>query len=289
LVCLSDGAEDADAYCTLQDCQGDAACPSGFFCGAVRDPHPICGAPASKIPGLCGASCTTNANCSSYGAGATCKNMFCQAACVTPMPGDGTTFTQGPFCTMRNECRIRRACDPCQTDLDCSAIPGQHCTMTPKDGATFCTTDCASDADCANGFGCTSGACVPRYGSCKGTGSFCEPCHDDTECSAGLYCARESSGVERVCVAPIGTMMCTTDAGCPTSPSGMHGKCMDATVNSSPGDGVYHTCWLPFIPATYRFTCWEGNKTAACDKGADCFSKMCVGAVPAMGMPGACQ
>jgi hypothetical protein len=146
-----------------------------------------------------------------------------------------------------------------------------------KGGATFCASDCSTDGDCANGFQCTSGECVPRAGSCTGTKTFCEPCHVDTECAAGLYCSRESSGLERICVSPIGTIDCTTDADCPTSPSGLHGKCMDATTESQPGDGVYHTCWLPFFQSIDRFQCWGNNTGAACGVDTDCFSNKCLG------------
>src|SRR5262249_17861723 len=48
LVCRSAGDADADAYCTLPDCKDDSACPSGFYCGIVRDPHQVCGVMPQK-------------------------------------------------------------------------------------------------------------------------------------------------------------------------------------------------------------------------------------------------
>jgi len=289
LTCLSAGAGDADAYCTVLDCHTDGDCGEGYWCSEVRDAHPICGSAAPKLPGLCAISCASNVGCTNaYGAGATCVNMICSPACVTAGMG-GATYAPGPWCTKRNECRLRRICDPCTTDLDCSATAGHHCSSMPMGSDKFCTADCGSDADCANGFQCTGGACVPRAGTCKGTGKFCEPCHNDDECEAGKYCSRESSGEERVCVTPIGTIACMTDADCPTSPSGQHGKCFDASVQSSPGDGVYHTCWLPYVAATMAFGCWQQNTGAACGAAADCISKSCVGADPAQGVAGTCK
>ena len=279
LVCLSAGVGDAEAYCTLQDCTGDANCPGGYACDKVRDSHPICGAAASKLPGLCGISCTTAAACvTAYGAGSTCTSGFCEGPCVKANAGDGTTYAPGPFCTFRNQCRVRRLCDPCTTDLDCSVVQATHCST--QGGSKFCASDCATDTDCSAGYQCPSGECSPRAGSCTGKKTFCEPCHtDDTECGAGLYCSRESS-LERVCVAPIGTINCTSDAQCPKAASGLNGKCMDATVESQPGDGVYHTCWLPYFQSIDSFQCWANNTGADCGVDADCLSKHCLGVSP---------
>jgi len=291
LVCLSSGAGDADAYCTMLDCQTDDNCGGGFWCAIARDPHPICGAAAGKLPGLCAISCVSNAACvTAYGTGSVCTTGFCQPPCV--MTGGATTFKQGSFCTERNECRVRRACDPCTTDLDCSAVAGQHCTAMPppNDSAKFCSVDCSTDADCPSSFGCTGNECVPRYGTCTGTGAFCEPCHSDDECGAGRYCSREETGGERICTAPIGGTPCSTDANCPTSPSGQHGACMDTAENSAPGDGVYHTCWLPYNTATARFACWPANTGSPCYKSTECVSPaVCKGANAATLTPGTCQ
>jgi hypothetical protein len=288
LLCLSAGAGDANAYCTMQDCQTDANCPGGFACDKVRDAHPICGAPASKLPGLCGISCTAAAACvTAYGTGSTCaSSMFCEGACVMAN-APGTTYAQGPYCTFRNECRMRKLCEPCTTDIDCSLVPGNHCTAIGS--ANFCLNACKTDADCGNGFKCNGSACVPRAGSCTGSKTFCEPCHDDTECGSGLYCSRESSGVERICVSPIGTIMCMTDADCPKSPSGLHGKCMDETVQSTPGDGIYHTCWLPYVSGSSRFECWAGNTGAGCIAPGDCINKVCIGGNTTTMQPGTCK
>ena len=83
--------------------------------------------------------------------------------------------------------------------------------------------------------------------------------------------------MERICVSPIGTVPCMTNADCPAGPSGIHGQCMDATTQSSPGDGVYHTCWLPFFEAVDRFQCWAGNPGAPCGGNSDCNSNNCAG------------
>src|SRR5262249_40285846 len=152
----------------------------------------------------------------------------------------------------------------------CSLTGGMHCTA--MGGASFCTADCGADADCPNGFQCTSGACVPRAGSCVGTKTFCQPCLIDDDCGTGLYC---STG-DGYCILPPGSMACTSDASCPTSPSGLHGMCLDERAEVQPGDGAYHTCYLPFLQDLDAFTCWGNNAGAACGANGDCVSKNCV-------------
>ncbi len=267
LVCLSSGSGDADAYCTLDDCHGDSDCPGGYVCDTIRDPHQICGG-ATPDPNVGGT--TTD-------------------PCVDPSKNaaNGTTYAAGQFCTQRNQCRIRAQCDPCTTDLDCSLVAGRHCAQGN------CAEDCASDADCVNGFVCTSGECLPRSGSCSaaaGTGKFCDNCRTQADCGKGLLCAELDPGGARTCLNETGSA-CTSDATCPTSPSGLHAICADARLELSPGQPGYDTCYIaPFVVATGKFGCWAGNKGAGCYEGTtDCISKKCVGADPVNMVPGVCQ
>lgn len=268
LSCLGDGSGDADAYCTLFDCKTNSDCPTGYWCRNVRQPQQICGGPKPDA-NACG---TTTGEC------------------VTTT---GTTLTQGPLCAMRNVCVQHTQCDPCTADLDCSLTPGLHCTQVGAGMA--CTADCTTDSDCSDGFACTSGACVPRSGSCSastGTGTFCENCVEDSDCTSGLICSRPPYGEERVCALPLGKgASCPNDDDneCPVSPSKEHGKCMDGSVQSSAGDGIYLTCWYPYNVATGRFGCWQGNKGTGCYVDADCISKSCRGGDEVQMTPGTCN
>jgi hypothetical protein len=259
LVCLSDapaGGADEAAYCTLQDCHADTDCPGGFWCEKVHDPHQICGQPKPS------ANCGTTTD-----------------PCVDPSMdmANGTTYAKGTYCTLRSECHLRRACDPCASDLDCSGSAGRHCTTVGAD--KFCVEDCAGDSDCVNGFQCTTGECVPRSGACTGAGKFCESCHDDTECGTGLECVQFEVGGERVCVYP--TIACSADSDCPVAPSGLHGYC---EVDS--GSGI---CLIPLNTGSGEFTCWPSNKGAACYLSTECISKHCLGSDAADQVPGNCQ
>ncbi len=254
LVCLTDGSGDASAYCTLEDCHADTDCPGGYWCETVRDPHQICGSPAP--PAVCG---TTTDPC----------------VTLSMNTANGTTFAAGSVCTQRNECHLRRPCDPCTIDPDCSLTPGQHCVSVG--GASVCAQDCASDADCVGGFQCTSGECVPRFGSCTGTGTFCEPCRDDAECATGAVCGSFIPGGERVCT-QLGISCDSTNTSCPTAPDGVHGQCIDSVVNAAQGDPGYDTCTAPYNAATNVFGCWCGNTGTGCYVGTDCCNKTCTGA-----------
>jgi hypothetical protein len=267
LTCLTRGSGDADAYCTLDDCRTGADCPSGFACDAVSDPHQICGQPAPSA-NLCGTT---------------------KDPCVDPTKNaaNGTTYAAGQFCTQRNQCRILAQCDACTSDVDCSLVPGRHCTMGN------CADDCATDADCVNGFECTSGECVPRSGSCApataGAGAFCDGCRDEADCGTGLLCDVLAPGGQRVCI-NLNAKSCTADTDCPKGPSGLYAICADARLNLQAGDPGFDTCYIaPFATADDKFGCWCGNSGATCTAAADCCSKSCVGANATLGMTGLCK
>lgn len=272
LVCRSSGAGDAEAFCTLQDCKEDAHCPGGYWCATVRAPQEICNSSPKKG-----------------------DSEFCGGPnsdpCVDPAQSaaNGTTFVEGPHCALRNECRIRRQCAPCENDFDCSAIPGQRCKQVGP--AKACVRDCLTEADCEQGFGCTDGSCVPRTGTCVGNGSYCQPCLNDNDCggpTSNLSCV-SFGGAERICIDVTLSMSCTSDNDCPVGPDGRHGLCTDETVGAGPGDAAYHKCYLPpFNEATNAFSCWGGNAGTGCYVGSDCISNKCVGASKANSIAGRC-
>lgn len=270
LFCRGAGEGDAEAFCTLQDCHADGDCPGGYWCAKVRDPHQICGTMKGD-DSFCG---TTTEPCVDPAMNAT----------------TGGTYEEAAQCAVRTECRIRRQCAPCSTDLDCSVVAGQHCTQVGQE--KVCTRDCVAESDCENGFQCMNGACTPRFGACVGTGKYCEPCRSDLDCDgpAGKQACVSFGGAERVCIDVTASMACTTDNDCPTGPDGRHGLCADSTIGVGSGDAIYHKCiYPPFTEATNVFSCWCGNKGTGCYKNADCCSNKCIGGSATTGNVGDCQ
>jgi hypothetical protein len=255
LTCLSGGVGDAVAFCSLFDCQKDSDCGGGYWCATVRVGDQICNQPAQ--PAVCG--------------------MPASSSCVDPSmnASNGTTYAAGPVCTQRKECRVRGLCGPCSTDLDCSRLPGGRCVQ----GA--CATDCRSDADCVNGFQCSSGECVPRFGKCAaatGTGQLCEPCRVEADCGPGLFCAVFESNGLRACAIVPGTIACARSSDCPAAPSGLHPDCTGGKCDP-----------VPVNAGTNLVQCFCENQGAGCQANSDCCSMNCVGANASTGIVGTCM
>ena len=62
----------------------------------------------------------------------------------------------------------------------------------------------------------------------------------------------------RACYDLVTVFDCTTDNDCPAGKSGIHGHCWgtDSDDGSTPGDGYYHTCYLPLDTTTFQTSCW---------------------------------
>jgi hypothetical protein len=292
LSCLSAGAGDADAYCTKKDCMSDDQCPGGYWCTLDRDPHDVCGPKCNG--GTCSGGLNDGGACSKDGDCQKGNNTFCGKTtdmCIDPATANmsGGTYQEGQYCMLRKECKVRGSCDPCATDVDCSLIPGQHCTQVGSE--KVCTRDCGQDTDCDGDFECKSGACVPRAGSCTGTGAYCDHCRNDADCGgpdSKLAC-RQLTGNEKACVDEQFSTMCTTDNDCPVGPDGKHGTCMGPDEGVSPGDQIYQRCYVHFNTATNKFSCWCSKTGGECLRASECCSNKCIGANPNSGIVGHCQ
>jgi hypothetical protein len=233
LSCLTTGEGDAEAYCSRHHCKADTDCPGGYFCGITRDPHLLCGSsPEKPVDG--------------------------ETPCIAEadFTVDGATFQEGPISILRNTCLKRSQCATCTTDLDCTQAPGQKCVQVG--GAGRCGRLCAADPDCDLDYQCDAGACVPRFGACSGDGNFCEPCQNDLDCgdANSTVSCRSATGDQKACFDNAFPDMCTTDSDCPDSPSGKNGECLDEPEGLAPGDPLYHRCYLPYVAASNKFTCW---------------------------------
>ena len=153
--------------CTASDqCATKGGCVDGFCCDALCDGQcQACDLPSSQgtcTPVTSGQPHGTRAPCAGQGTpcAGTC-GVATTSACQYP-----SSVSCGTTCSNANE--TSGACDglggctlqlptPCPNNLACTS-----------DG-TACKTACASDTDCAPGFGCTASGCAPKAGAiCSG-------------------------------------------------------------------------------------------------------------------------
>ncbi len=252
--CLSAGEGDASAYCTA-GCGGDAACADGFACEALRSAAAPCEAQCGVKAGTTG--CIPSADI-----------------------GEGKAYECGPMGLLRHLCVRAKFCSPCETDADCSRVPGQVCAKD-KQGVKVCTAPCDPNPalkTCPGGNASECGVfdsdrgfatCSHRAGTCSAKdGAACEPCRDDLDCGAGGLCLARSSG-ERFCVDLTFKCDCGGEAvddyglctgNCPKAPSGLQMKCLPG--EPEPGTLVGHCLGVSiepgpiFEPAKVNVSCW---------------------------------
>lgn len=225
LICLTSGPGDADALCTNVDCQTDADCGGGMYCGIGRLAQLECG--------TMGADPNDCINAADFAKG-------------------GATIQRGPLGLLRNTCRPAGQCAPCASDLDCGLRPNQKCVNLS--GELRCAAGCNFPSDCDDDHTCIGNFCVPKAGRCAGTGGFCEPCLNDLDCAAGgpKFACINTTGNQRACFDVDFPDACTKDSDCPQAASGRYGDCVDLDGNMT----VDH-CYLPMVSGKYM--CWPAN------------------------------
>lgn len=235
LVCASNGVGDTEAYCTKNDCNDDADCPGGFYCGLTHDPHELCNSSPTK------------------GNNDFCGRVPANTPCIDPGSlGQGNTMVEGQLCILRKACIRRKDCDPCTTDLDCADV-ANHCVTMPKESQKRCARECLTSSDCGDEYACvaldpndmnSTLVCKHKFGACIGSGKFCDPCRNDADCGpvTGTSACYEYDGGQRGCSTP-----CETNADCPLSPSNIAGVC----YLDDPTGPLYKHC---ILEGTSR--CW---------------------------------
>ena len=109
--------------------------------------------------GLCGYSCdgailfAAETACEIGVGGARCTVVSCEDGYFRP---EGLSTVCVPVGGMTD-------CSPCGEDAHCAGLPG---ACVQLDGGRFCARSCGGEEDCAPGFVCQGGGCVPESGSC---------------------------------------------------------------------------------------------------------------------------
>ena len=231
--CVGAGTDDTDAYCTT-DCTDDASCAPGYAC-----------APLIRTP--CENVCDLKGNP---------KDRQCIPKAQI---GEGKPFQCGERGVVRNVCRPRKFCSPCQSDSDCLAAANQVCAKD-ESGAKICTQVCdLKNPSCpwGNAAVCRvwdqelgQPTCGHRYGRCHGEGKGCEPCVRDEDCPTG-FCYGSGYTGERWCIdnsvdcncddLPTDRHVCSNGNNCPRTPGGLVMSCYD--FSRGEGDPIEYSCF----------------------------------------------
>ncbi|MGZ3450371.1 MAG: Kelch repeat-containing protein [Polyangiales bacterium] len=226
---IPDGADSltltssADGALIAQGCGDGKASPSAVYRFVQSAAGAPCTAPETCVSGICAkgtcaTACSADAECID---GMFCKGGTCASAqalgtnCATPRQCVSGSCLDG-YC-----CRDTTSCAP----YTCAA--------------TGCRTSCASSTECAKGFACNAGACVPDVAKATcapdlgssiapdGTPKNCTPYRCDT--SSGE--CQTACGSSSDCV---GGFVCKTDTK----------ECVGAVAGGAPSDGGGGGCTL---------------------------------------------
>jgi len=168
-------------------CAGNAECASSL-CGVDDSSNGhCCTAACPNVTAPCGATDCTSTGACAYPTSSTACGSTCTGSTLTPDACDGAGA-----CVPSNSA-------PCPNHLACN-------------GATACYTQCTSGTtECAAGFYCASGACVPQLAAGQ-------PCTSDVSCALGI-CGVNGTG--NCCVAKCDT----TDPVCAATACDGQGLC----------------------------------------------------------------
>jgi len=273
-ACATTCSTDADCCGSRDACCKDTTCPTTFQ-GAY------CSGGTCVAKQLNGAAATGAREClSGFVADGVCCDAPCTGQCeacnLSGKIGTCSAITGAPRgsrppCEASTSLECAARCDgvatgictfppsttPCSADACATGIETHRrlcdgvgrCGDVPKTcgayvcGTTACKTSCSTHSDCAAGFACSSGACVPA----PGLGAACStstPCHPSLFCTDGVCCSTSAcaSGTKCNLAASLGT--CAKDNGSPCtgkaecgSGSCVDGYCCDATC-----DGQCQAC-----------------------------------------------
>lgn len=263
-ACKSDADCSAGNYCSATVCvpkkANGGACAAGRECASTFCVDAVC----------CNTACTDAAGallqCAACNLGG--KAGTCSAVTGAPVSGRAACFgaglgtTCGPSCNGIDTTRcVSAATTVACSSTGCSGGVETHlskcdgkgkCLDVPNAcgaygcGAASCKTGCATSADCATGFQCSGGACVPVVGlgrSCTDASS----CASGTFCTEGVCCAEASCGEGRTCAGDRKRGTCTKKVGvsCAANDECASSVCVDGVCCDSACTGQCQACDVP--------------------------------------------
>jgi hypothetical protein len=295
--CVDDGSGKGPAC--HQVCTNAGECPFNTFCNDGQ-PESWCAPSTYPVPqlptGQWGAVCVptggelNNPDCDGadgfacYGTSPTDASAFCTVfGCTVDTDCAGgwwcATVNQAPnvrtntpsFGPTLHVCLPRTYCSPCKLDHDCPAAADgtqQHCA-TDSQGNGYCSTECATDANCA------------LDATCKNWQSLCTPaqgaaCQNDEDCPLqagvvqhcdGARCTPEC-GADSDCVGAAVAVSAAADGGEPQADAGASGV-------------VPAKCeWRGLCTPRAGVCVGSGGFCSPCRSDADCTNGYCISGAP---------
>lgn len=210
---------DVDAFCSkVGGCAKDDECPTGYWCGGVRDAE----GEEGKIPGS-QRTCVKRSFCAPCDTDVDCGFTF-GARCVPD--ANGTKFCTTSCAADKRSCRFGAECvDTGGGDFNCRPDSGSCAAPTPSE-AKSCDA-CRNDLDCGPGGYCLGS--VVQGAINKPSVRWCvTPC-GPADADGKRTCPKGTNGLEMVCLDENNLDLATRELGVST------GEGKDATIPVLPG------------------------------------------------------
>lgn len=276
-----------------------------------------CGVLCNGTSGACPSGCQNDSNCEA--------TKYCDqsGACVSRKAnGASCNLAAGADCLVAgcractsNQCVDGVCCDsacnggPCDTCAQAAgASANGTCTTLPKGaspappgcpgflcggGSAACPSTCASSSDCASGYFCSAGSCLPK----KAQGSDCtaqEQCGSGLFCSDGVCCNAQCTSKCEACKAA--NKESGADSGIcgaakkGTNPGNICVKATDPCGEQATCSGVVGQCALAAATTSCGPTTCSGTAVSGkiCDGNGNCVDQTNAQCSPYVCQGGAC-
>lgn len=269
LVGLAAAAASIPGCSPVVECQGPivdgfcrAACPDGHCspdAGVITGPEPCAdnsqcdGAHGFVcVSGVCRLACRSHFDCAESGLGE------CQ-------PATDAAGTVADYCAPVGNALKGQLYTQCPYGTECDSAHGFICIGSGVgDLAAYCTRDCSTDADCADGFYCGQIRKPPCQDICGQKGAPLDPtCVPSEEIGPGLGYQCDPYGVTRtVCREREFCSSCSQDADCLSVPNGVCAKDQSGASICTQLCDMQH----PSCPWGTAGVCglWSGNTAPTC-------------------------